>query len=785
MSVDLQEFLILAKAYCRDSQVQLRQGESWAWSWEERCIFYDPESVKTDPENVSLALLLHESGHCLITRLHELASPFFQNNDLFWLFNALEDVRVDTFMMRRYAGSRPWFRENHAKLLKELIESNLSDFDLFLVCVAASSTENLRDFCGFLPPSVRRALEAFLPAFQPILQAALPPADLAMPVDAVLNPQFLAACPGIQEKHMEESESYLIQLQWQYLESVHLARSCLERENIQPKVKNIEYLLSAPSYALVPAGKTGDKDTPETNTKPGPRSLTWGELERLCPPHEHLSASACPSSASAGDASESERPPGNGSGASGAGGKSDEQDGAGDRKQNGGATGANPSKSGPGTKDPWIQPRQNSQWNPSFPRNPFSQRNGQNGGPGIPCNLSSAEIKKRKKVYQELLQEAENFRDEKENKMRKKGIIPYEGGNGENPYYVYLAQKRHYVGLDEFILERIQLKIPELTPEEQQEWLKRIVEAPVENHFRFILENESQPEPYSLPEPEPRFSCWTFTPEAFHSRREKSWSEYFSEISEQFIKLKQVFRRFHEIRSRTTWMKGYAHGQRLDMPTCMQAEADPRIKTRIWMKKKLPEKPTIAASLLIDLSGSMSHKIENGLYGIILLAEVLSHYNIPFRVDGFRLELIPILDFFRELQDRHRETLLSQCRSTGNSNDDGKCLAQAARHLLARQEDVKLLFVISDGLPTGSKEPEKDLHEAVESIKDQLYLIGLGIGPGTESMQLYYPYCRHSLATTGIADAMTEIIAEILASPLRAQKGNARRAQPPSQAGAG
>jgi len=101
-----------------------------------------------------------------------------------------------------------------------------------------------------------------------------------------------------------------------------------------------------------------------------------------------------------------------------------------------------------------------------------------------------------------------------------------------------------------------------------------------------------------------------------------------------------------------------------------------------------------------------------------------------------------------------------------HENLDGEAVLWAARRLVERHEPRKVMFVLSDGVPAGSRSSEQGaryLRECVEQMIEngiEVYAIGIK----TESVKNYYP--RHvvvndlkDLATTAL-DALTEMLVE-------------------------
>jgi hypothetical protein len=218
-------------------------------------------------------------------------------------------------------------------------------------------------------------------------------------------------------------------------------------------------------------------------------------------------------------------------------------------------------------------------------------------------------------------------------------------------------------------------------------------------------------------------------------------------------------------------------GTRPHLPAVLRREADPRASDQVWFAKPPPERRWAAVSLLVDLSGSMrGEKVEAAKLGAEACALALSALGVPFALQGFQDVLIPLLPF-----GAHRPAAILQAttaleqevrgdRPQGNNrpenNDDGPCLHEAAAALARRAEPERLLVVISDGQPEGSRSTPEDLHAAVRrwtGPRSPLRVVAIGLGPRTEHVADFYPD-----AIAGIQpEALPRALAEALQRRLR------------------
>ena len=192
-----------------------------------------------------------------------------------------------------------------------------------------------------------------------------------------------------------------------------------------------------------------------------------------------------------------------------------------------------------------------------------------------------------------------------------------------------------------------------------------------------------------------------------------------------------------------------------------------------WMPEDTPEMNT-AVEVLIDLSGSMSgYKLDLAQMSAICLAEAMNTINVPFEVTGFfsdgRLdpdsvnyhtasgfhryenETYYVFKGFGDTLRESKSSLASIRYCCGRENCDGVSVAWAGRRLMKRQENKKVLIVLSDGWPafrmgmapkgirscdwTGAG--RSYVRDVVAGLSDTgMHVIGIGIC--SEAVQQYY-----------------------------------------------
>lgn len=227
-------------------------------------------------------------------------------------------------------------------------------------------------------------------------------------------------------------------------------------------------------------------------------------------------------------------------------------------------------------------------------------------------------------------------------------------------------------------------------------------------------------------------------------------------------------------RAQVVWTGGHRRGR-------VNGAALSRLETgddRIFKKKQENEAKDVAASILIDCSGSMGGtRIDLATISAFAISATLDRIGIKHEVLGFatlggyssymggkateireeerrigksfsRYEALNT-SIFKCFHERHttdvKRRFASQLENKGvplRNNVDGESVEIAARRLITRPEKRKMLMVLSDGEPCAAgntSQQARHLLEVVREMHNKYKVECIGIGIQTGSVKRFYP----------------------------------------------
>lgn len=196
-----------------------------------------------------------------------------------------------------------------------------------------------------------------------------------------------------------------------------------------------------------------------------------------------------------------------------------------------------------------------------------------------------------------------------------------------------------------------------------------------------------------------------------------------------------------------------------------------RVTSRVFERNIDPaNKANMCVELLVDISGSMSNgqKWYNAMLCTIGLAEVFAKLHIPCKVIGFTADTngydVLHYHYMHWLNTKDERLNLLSLQPVCN-NFDGYSIRYAAEMLKRRNEQHKILFILSDGNPAchyySGKNGIVDTTDAIRQAAKQFDVIGVGIGKNDDGIwRAMYQSCSF-IHVKKASDLFSNIGAEI------------------------
>lgn len=224
-------------------------------------------------------------------------------------------------------------------------------------------------------------------------------------------------------------------------------------------------------------------------------------------------------------------------------------------------------------------------------------------------------------------------------------------------------------------------------------------------------------------------------------RAQELWEKKKSLLSKSKIMTKELRRQIKDAQDGGK-EDGLYTGKRIE------AHSLTRYDKKFFSTTRLPEDiPDMAVMLLIDESGSMSgERIEIARDTAIILYNFCRECNIPISIVGHTADHVSDVDLisYAEFDSVDKKDNLRLMGISAKSNNrDGYALRYAAEKLDRRREDMKLLFVISDGYPAahcyGHAQGKADVQNVVQTYRKKgMNIITAGIGSDRHNVETIY-----------------------------------------------
>lgn len=194
------------------------------------------------------------------------------------------------------------------------------------------------------------------------------------------------------------------------------------------------------------------------------------------------------------------------------------------------------------------------------------------------------------------------------------------------------------------------------------------------------------------------FKLYNDYPPVEHAR--EAYETIFTEVKPHINKTINEIRRILEYKATLT-EKNLRKGRLSGNSLWKLQTKDPRVFCKTTEPNDIPE---ISIYLLVDCSGSMAGtKIDKARKSACLLYETCAALKIPVNITGFSAEIYSNRDVthYRVIKytDSYDKRYLVTHLSSKVQNRDGYSIRVATKELLLRNEQQKVLIVLSDGLP--------------------------------------------------------------------------------------
>lgn len=212
------------------SVVEGRSKQGWSFNSATGVISMDSTRLRTESADFNRGLLLHEGAHAAITRLRRLIQgDLYTRPEVFAVINAVEDCRIESWLLSRFPGSKPWIEDYNSKLIRSQFKGGVAEPDagfppiLALPWVIVSTWWHGVDAVE-LPPEWRALRDEIWPcvdAIQGLFPRSLAPAhEVRTRYDRLgLAIRFMQD-DGPQEPDVSEKEIRLCQAEmWRHFET--------------------------------------------------------------------------------------------------------------------------------------------------------------------------------------------------------------------------------------------------------------------------------------------------------------------------------------------------------------------------------------------------------------------------------------------------------------------------------------------------------------------------------------------------------------------------------------
>lgn len=236
--------------------------------------------------------------------------------------------------------------------------------------------------------------------------------------------------------------------------------------------------------------------------------------------------------------------------------------------------------------------------------------------------------------------------------------------------------------------------------------------------------------------------------------RARALSSLVDPLAEEIIRLFETTKRHKTV-------KGRRQGDRIDLRTAMQAEADPRLCDRVWERRLHNSRFDPLVVLALDCSSSMNGSKFNAAYdATVLLSEVCLRSGLPMALWTFASNARQIIAPHGQGDSSVRRARIDSLRrACGGSTAMEKALEGIHASAELGQFSNPIVLVVGDGEPDNTA-ASKSCIKRFQAAR--IPLCGIGIGRDTEGMASLFP---EAVAVPDVS-AMAKSLAAVLRKTL-------------------
>ena len=220
-------------------------------------------------------------------------------------------------------------------------------------------------------------------------------------------------------------------------------------------------------------------------------------------------------------------------------------------------------------------------------------------------------------------------------------------------------------------------------------------------------------------------------------------------------KLEEVYERVRPLfvpEDDEQWRGAFPSGQRLNLKSAMQRDADPTFNDKLFDRRLEPTKLSFEFQIIIDRSGSTAGGVLEALKrAAVFVGELHTRLKIPHQLWAFDDTPDLLKNWNDDLGDPEIQKAIAETLTPGGGTDDAAAIGKAYAESEERVEKHKFILVFSDAASGAGAELRNILRRIGKEQK--VILVHFGVGPGTTDQQGYYAFSYGDLPITAAGGA--------------------------------